>query len=109
MASHKQPTHLKLFFIRSVRVQKAHIAGSKAPEGNHDLMAIVERGTEHNIVFAHACDLVLADSAIEIKPSNAEAIADAKALIASQQRQTSEAVGKTSAKAGKQLAKHYTD
>lgn len=78
----KQPTHLKLFFTRTVRVQKAHIAGSKAPEGQHDLMAIVERGTEHNIVFAHACDLVLADSAIEIKPTNAEAIASAKEDIA---------------------------
>lgn len=109
MVNHKQPTHLRLFFTRSVRVQKAHIAGSKAPEGNHDLMAIVERGTEHNIVFAHACDLILADSAIEIKPSNAEAVAEAKALIAVQQRQTVAAVGKSPVKAGKHHEKFYTD
>ncbi len=110
MANHKRPTHLKLFFTRSVRVQKAHIAGATAPEGTHDLMAIVEKGSELTITFPEACDLVLAESAIEIKASNADVLAEAKRLIASQQRQTSEAVDKPAVKgkAGK-LVKTYED
>jgi hypothetical protein len=95
--ANKRPTHLKLLFTRTVRVQKAHIAGSKAPEGQHDLMAIMERGMEANITFPEACDLVLADSALEIKASNADAIADAKASIAAQHRQTTAAVGRPAA------------
>jgi hypothetical protein len=97
----KQPTHLKLLFTRAIRVQKAHIAGSKAPEGNHDLMQIVKPGEEHNVVFAHACDLVLAESAIEIKPSNAEAIASAKEAIKERERQQNPAKAAQTAPKGR--------
>ncbi len=108
MANNKRPTHLKLFITRTVRVQKAHIAGSKAPEGAHDLMTIIERGTEATITFPEACDLVLAESAIEIKASNGEVLAEAKATIAAEQRQTAAAVGKSPVvKAGRQ--KVYSD
>lgn len=59
------PSHLKCFFLRNVRVRKEHISGQAAPEDHTDLMRIVNKGETLSIQFAYARDLISSESALE--------------------------------------------
>jgi hypothetical protein len=75
------PTHLEVYFARTVRVRKEHIAGSPAPEGPGDLMTIVQRGDTKKIQWTAAQDLLLAETAIENKSINRDRIETDKAEV----------------------------
>lgn len=76
----KTPTHLELFFARTVRVRKEHIAGATMDETG-ELMEIIKAGSIKKISFGPASDMIIADTAIENKSSNKEEIDRAKERI----------------------------
>lgn len=77
----KPPTHIQLYFARTVRVQKAHIAGEKAPEGVHDMMRIVSKGETVSVSYIAAMDLVVAGSAVNLREISAADLADVKEKV----------------------------
>jgi hypothetical protein len=90
-----QPTHLEVYFARTVRVRKEHIAGSPAPEGPADLMTIVQRGDTKRIQFNAAQDLLLSETAIENKIVNRDRIEADKAEVRQITESEREAQSKT--------------
>lgn len=74
------PTHLKIYFKRTVRVRREHIQGD-ADDGNNGLMRVVNRGDELKIIAPQARFLIVDETGLEVKTINADAIAADRAEL----------------------------
>lgn len=72
------PTHLSIFFTRTIRVRREHILGEQTGEDGN-LMLVVRHGETRKIQWGVAKDLIVAESALEDKGSNREKIDSLKA------------------------------
>jgi len=81
-----KPTHLPVFFVRSVRVRREHIAGETVPEGRENLMKIINRGESLRVKYEYASDMIVAGTCIEENGvENKKKIEDEKRLIHQEQ------------------------
>lgn len=82
-----ESSHLTVFFARSLRVRKEHIAGQQAAEGKTDLMEIISAGTSKRIRRDVAMDLMTAESVIHETSINADRIKIERQRIAEEAKQ----------------------
>lgn len=87
------PTHLEVFFARTVRVRREHIAGDTVGEDGN-LMRIVQKGESKRIQFSIAQELIIAESAFPNTKVNAEKIEAVKTEIAAEKEAEQKAKSK---------------
>lgn len=94
--ANQAPTHLKVYFKRTVRIRREHIQGD-ADDGNNGLMRIVFRGEELKIIAPQARFLIVDETALEVKILNSDAIAADRAELAALEKSEKESASKKKA------------
>lgn len=77
-----KPSHLSVFFLRSIRVRREHIAGLPSAKEGESLVKVMERGETAKLVYDVAIDLVVAGSVLADTPENRYRIDEERKLIA---------------------------